>query len=543
MHAQNKKIALIPVLVLLAAVLLLTGPVWAADSPVDADGDNLTAAEMLSLGEMAVTDESPVDKVGVNGQDVAFGLPMVVGSVEGSELSVEANQLFNLINDERDKAGLEPVAADNMLTVLARLKAKDMAEKKYLGSRSPIYGTVNDMLNEAKVQYHAVGENLTRAGSAESAHTSFMRYNSTLKNRILNPAYDRVGVAVEPAGSCYYVVEIFIDSADQNQSQTPDADEENGADDQPEPAPVPDPRPASGMSADERQMLDLVNRERTRRGLSPLQFDSALLQQARLKAEDMAENNYFSHTSPTYGSPFDMLRAAGIKYNYAGENLAMAPSVQRAHDGLMNSSGHRANILNTSFDRVGIAVQSKGNQKYFVQLFTGGQRNTSPTPTPRPDPAPAPQPEPEPEPEPTPQPTPQPGNGSNVTSMTSDEQKMFQLVNEERAKYGAAPLKVNNELVKLASLKAQDMISKNYFSHTSPTYGSPFDMMKQFGIRYGYAGENLAGASAVGTAHQNLMNSSGHRKNILNTNFTEVGIGIVDGGPYGKMFVQMFIQP
>ncbi len=87
------------------------------------------------------------------------------------------------------------------------------------------------------------------------------------------------------------------------------------------------------------------------------------------------------------------------------------------------------------------------------------------------------------------------------------------------------------------------MISKNYFSHTSPIYGSPFDMMSKFGVKYSYAGENLAGAPAVSTAHENLMNSTGHRKNILNNNFAEVGIGIVNGGPYGKMFVQMFMQP
>ena len=95
-------------------------------------------------------------------------------------------------------------------------------------------------------------------------------------------------------------------------------------------------------------------------------------------------------------------------------------------------------------------------------------------------------------------------------------------------------------LVKVARLKAQDMINKGYFSHTSPTYGSPFDMMKKYGVQYRYAGENLAGAPTVQSAHNNLMNSSGHRANILNASYTKVGIGVVSGGPYGKMFVQMF---
>lgn len=116
------------------------------------------------------------------------------------------------------------------------------------------------------------------------------------------------------------------------------------------------------------------------------------------------------------------------------------------------------------------------------------------------------------------------------------------MVNQERVKVSLNPLQIDMRLVKLARMKGQDMIDKGYFDHTSPTYGSPFDMMKTYGIQYSYAGENLAGAPAVDSAHTNLMNSPGHRANILNANFTKVGIGVVDGGPYGKMFVQMFIS-
>jgi uncharacterized YkwD family protein len=137
-------------------------------------------------------------------------------------------------------------------------------------------------------------------------------------------------------------------------------------------------------------------------------------------------------------------------------------------------------------------------------------------------------------PEPT-QPTPQP------SGLTAEEQQMVNLVNAERAKAGLKPLAVDMHLVKLARMKSQDMINKNYFSHQSPTYGSPFDMMKREGITYRTAGENLAGASTVTRAHDLLMQSSGHRKNILNPAFTHIGIGIVKGGPYGTMFTQMFI--
>jgi len=278
-------------------------------------------------------------------------------------------------------------------------------------------------------------------------------------------------------------------------------------------------------------MLELVNRERVERGLQPLKADATLVELGRLKAEDMIEKGYFSHTSPTYGSPFEMMRNAGVQYSYAGENLAKAGSVASAHNGLMNSSGHRANILNENFNRVGIAVVEDGYYKYFVQMFIRGQGGGS---VPQPDPSPQPTPQPEPEPEPRP-------NPGDTQGLTADEKQMLSLVNKERTSRGVGALQSNLELAKVARVKAKDMIDKSYFSHTSPTYGSPFDIMRQFGIRFGYAGENLAGAPTVSSAHTNLMNSSGHRRNILNNNFDEVGIGVVDGGPYGKMFVQMFI--
>lgn len=156
------------------------------------------------------------------------------------------------------------------------------------------------------------------------------------------------------------------------------------------------------------------------------------------------------------------------------------------------------------------------------------------------------QPKQQPAPAPSPSPSPAPGDEQPKQQeqvnhgLTAEEQQMVNLVNAERQKRGLQPLKVNLELTKVARVKAKDMIDNNYFSHHSPTYGSPFDMMRQFGISYRTAGENLAGNQTVERAHQALMNSDGHRANILNPNYTEVGIGIVAGGPYGKMFVQLF---
>lgn len=130
----------------------------------------------------------------------------------------------------------------------------------------------------------------------------------------------------------------------------------------------------------------------------------------------------------------------------------------------------------------------------------------------------------------------------NAIAVTAEELKMLELVNQERAKAAVAPLILEFDLVKIARLKAQDMIDKEYFNHTSPTYGDPFTMMKKFGIQYGYAGENLAGNPSVENAHVSLMASPGHKKNILSPNYTHIGIGIVDGGSYGKMLTQLFIS-
>jgi uncharacterized YkwD family protein len=123
-------------------------------------------------------------------------------------------------------------------------------------------------------------------------------------------------------------------------------------------------------------------------------------------------------------------------------------------------------------------------------------------------------------------------------------QQVLDLVNQERVKAGVAPLKLSNSLDKMASVKAADMRDKQYFDHTSPTYGSPFNMMTTFGISYSYAGENIAAGQKTPTDVMNSwMNSSGHRANILNPNYTELGVGLAKGGSYGTYWVQEFIRP
>ena len=125
------------------------------------------------------------------------------------------------------------------------------------------------------------------------------------------------------------------------------------------------------------------------------------------------------------------------------------------------------------------------------------------------------------------------------SSVTSFEDEVVRLVNVERSKRGLRELVQDWELSRVARIKSQDMHDKRYFSHTSPTYGSPFDMMKSFGIKYRSAGENIARGQATPAAVVNAwMNSSGHRANILNSSFTHIGVGYVADGRY---WTQMFI--
>lgn len=124
------------------------------------------------------------------------------------------------------------------------------------------------------------------------------------------------------------------------------------------------------------------------------------------------------------------------------------------------------------------------------------------------------------------------------------EQQVVDLVNKERAAAGLPALKVNMTLAKVAKTKAADLRDNNYFSHTSPTYGSPFDMMKQFGITYTAAGENIAkGQKTPAEVMKGWMNSPGHKANILNSKYTEIGVGYVTDSNGTGYWVQEFIRP
>lgn len=129
--------------------------------------------------------------------------------------------------------------------------------------------------------------------------------------------------------------------------------------------------PSSDILDIESKVASIVNTERTKAGLKPLILDTSLSKVARIKSQDMADKNYFSHTSPTYGSPFDMMKQFGINYTAAGENIAKgqatAESVMKAW---MNSPGHKANILSSKFGKIGVGYVIKNGTPYWTQMFT-----------------------------------------------------------------------------------------------------------------------------------------------------------------------------
>ncbi|MDR7076881.1 putative YkwD family protein [Neobacillus niacini] len=153
---------------------------------------------------------------------------------------------------------------------------------------------------------------------------------------------------------------------------------------------------------------------------------------------------------------------------------------------------------------------------------------TQPAPTQQPAQPTTPQPEQQ-----QPVKAPQPTTPQAESTLSAYEQKVVDLTNQERAKNGLPALKVDLTLSKMAHEKSRDMSANGYFSHTSPTYGSPFDMMKKYGISYRSAGENIAmGQRTPEEVVKAWMNSEGHRKNILSSNFNYIGVGYVSQGNY-----------
>ena len=140
---------------------------------------------------------------------------------------------------------------------------------------------------------------------------------------------------------------------------------------QPTPQEKEDSTPQNQMQGMKKEVVNLVNQERSKRGLEPYQHHSKLAHVAQKKAEDMRDNNYFSHQSPTYGSPFEMLKQFNVQYSAAGENIARGQrSAEEVMDSWMNSPGHRKNILSEKYTHIGVGLaKNEQGVHYWVQMF------------------------------------------------------------------------------------------------------------------------------------------------------------------------------
>lgn len=125
--------------------------------------------------------------------------------------------------------------------------------------------------------------------------------------------------------------------------------------------------------------------------------------------------------------------------------------------------------------------------------------------------------------------------------MSESETKLLNLINEERKKNNLSELQIDEELQNIARLKAQDLVENNYFSHISPSFGTPFEMLKNNGINYKTASENIAGNSSLEGAVSSWMNSEDHKKNILSNEFNYTGLAVVDSLAYGNIVVEFFV--
>lgn len=434
--------------------------------------------------------------------------------------------LAQLINNERTKAGLAELNVDDDLTEAAQMKAQEMVDKNYLSHNSPTYGDIEAMLDKLNIPFSQVKENIVGSSDIKLGHDALME-SAKHKEIILDPNFTYLGLGVQQGGSYgFNIVEVFAsrEDSDKGEVETPQPTPVS----QPETNPTPQPAPEDKYQAKqlEQEMVGLINQERVKSGLAPLSLNEELTEIARQKAQDMVDNNYLSYTS-TYGGTKEFLKAADIQYSSFAESIVAASAVAPAHKALMGVDKHKSNILDSSFQEIGVGMVESPQYGYImVEIFLDKRDSAS---------------LPQDETKPQVDPSPAPGNSQELSEQEEMEYQMLSLINEARQEAGVAPLKMDEDVVKVARLKSQDMIDNNYFAHWSPTYGSPFTMMDSFGINYRYGGENLAGHYSVEGAFQALMDSSGHRRNILDPNFTHVGIGIVQGGPYKIMFTQMFI--
>ncbi len=295
------------------------------------------------------------------------------------------------------------------------------------------------------------------------------------------------------------------------------------------------------------RVVELTNIERTKAGLQPLTLDLQLVDAAQDHSFDMAQDDFFSHTGADGSNVGSRVKDTGYQYSTVGENIAAGQTTaEQVVEGWMNSPGHRANILNANFTEIGIGYEYLANDTgsvnlnhYWTQVFgtplNGNSGGSNPQPPKQETVKPAPVEEivelTPVEEVVKPAPLEEVESSDNLDSTGSAPgteliNQVVELTNAERAKAGLQPLELDLQLVDAAQDHSGDMAQDDFFSHTGADGSSVGSRVTDTGYQYSTVGENIAaGQTTAAEVVEGWMNSPGHRANILNANFTEIGIG------------------
>lgn len=262
--------------------------------------------------------------------------------------------VFELVNEERLKENLEPLALSQRLSEIARLKSEDMHENGYFEHESPFYGSPFEMIESfGIIDYKTAGENIAKGQKTAEAVVKAWMNSASHKANILKETYEYMGIGYHEEGKFW--TQMFLGGS--------------GMIDEMELATAVDTS-LYGM-----QVLELVNLEREKEGLSALLYLKELEQVAQVKSEDMYQHLYFDHISPLYGSPMNMIRRFGfMDYAIVGENIAKGQKTpESVVAGWLLSETHRENILTENFQYMAIGLCEE--EWIWTQLFLGNALN------------------------------------------------------------------------------------------------------------------------------------------------------------------------
>lgn len=260
-----------------------------------------------------------------------------------------ARRVIELVNAKRAAHGIEPLAENQKLDMLATTKSRDMRDNGYFDHKSPTLGHAQDMMTAAGIRWLAAGENIAAGQrTPEEVMNGWMNSPGHRRN-ILSPKFTEIGVGyVEGGPNGRYWTQMFLRQVKRK-----------------------DPAECR------RRVVELVNIERRKGGLPPLRENRDLSKLATMKSADMRDRDYVEHESPTYGGVSDMMTTYGIDWQGAGENIAAGQDTpEEVMDGWMNSPGHRKNIMSPLFTEIGVGYEEGGKlHKYWTQMFLKPMRH------------------------------------------------------------------------------------------------------------------------------------------------------------------------